>query len=250
MGLLLPAFWVLTNSGIARPKRVAVAITLGPVLVALAIACSKLIWWQTLDALVLVALAAVAATISSEAIGRRARLGWSSFVVVLLAPGLLYVLGWERPSQGDSLNRTELHNLILRDLAGWIGQHSDPATVIVLSPPSASTALSYFGAFRGLGSVSDENEDAIRAAVRIMTARNMEEAKEMVNRRKITHIVLLSWDPFYEDFARAAEGQIKGTLIDRLKFTTLPRWLRPLALPLALHPGFRRPVRNRFGGCR
>ena len=238
LGALLPAISVLRNRQIAKPTRAAVAITLGPVMVALSFACVKLIWWQTLDALLLVTLAAVAPGISSQAIGTKARLGWISVVVVLLAPGLIYVLGWDRPSQGDALNRTELQDLILRDLAGWISQHSDPATVIVLSPPSASTVLCYFGAFRGLGSVSDENKDGIRAAIHIMSARNVQEAKEMVNRRKITHIVLLSWDTFFDDFARAADGQIEGTLIDKLKFTTLPRWLRPLAYPLPSIPGF------------
>jgi hypothetical protein len=238
LGALLPAISVLRNRQIAKPTRAAVAITLGPVMVALSFACVKLIWWQTLDALLLVTLAALAPGISSQAIGRKARLGWISVVVVLLAPGLIYVLGWDRPSRADALNRTELHDLILRDLAGWISQHSDPATVIVLSPPSASTPLCYFGAFRGLGPVSDENKYGIRAAIRIMSARNLQEAKEMVNRRKITHIVLLSWDTFFDDFARAADGQIEGTLIDQLKFTTLPRWLRPLAYPLPSIPGF------------
>jgi len=79
--------------------------------------------------------------------------------------------------------------------------------------------------------VSDENKDGIRAAIRIMSVRNAEEAKEMMNRRNITHIVLLSWDAFFDDFVRAAGGQIEGTFIDKLKFTTLPRWLRPLAYP-------------------
>jgi hypothetical protein len=184
LGALLPAIWVLKNRQIAKPTRAAVAITLGPVMVALSLACVK------------------------------------------------------RPSQGDVLSRTELQDLILRDLAGWIGQHSDPGTVIVLSPPSASTALCYYGAFRGLGSVSDENKDGIRAAIRIMSARNVQEAKEIVNRRNITHIVLLSWDTFFDDFARAADAQIEGTFIDKLKFTTLPRWLRPLAYPLPSIPGF------------
>jgi hypothetical protein len=228
----------MKNRQIARPTRAAVAITLGPVMVALSLACVKLNWWQTLDALLLVTLAAVAAGISSQANGAKARLGWISLVVVVLAPGLIYVLGWDRPSQGDVLSRTELQDLILRDLAGWISQHSDPGAVIVLSPPSASIALCYYGAFRGLGSVSDENKDGIRAAIRIMSARNIEEAKEMVNRRTITHIVLLSWDTFFADFARAAGGQVEGTLIDKLKFTTLPHWLRPLAYPLPSIPGF------------
>jgi hypothetical protein len=86
--------------------------------------------------------------------------------------------------------------------------------------------------------VSDENKDGIRAAIRIMSARNVEEVKEMVNRRNITHIVLLSWDTFFEDFVRNDGGQFEGTFIDQLKFTSLPRWLRPLAYPLPSIPGF------------
>jgi hypothetical protein len=238
LGVLLPAVWVLRCRQIARPTRAAVAITLGPVVVALSLACAKLTWWQTLDALLLVTLAVAAPGISSQAIGPKARLGWISAVVVLLAPGLIYVLGRDRPSHRDVLSRAEVQDLILRDLAGWISQHSDPGTVIVLSPPSASIALCYYGAFRGLGSVSDENKDGIRAAIGIMSARNAEVAKEIVNRRNITHIVLLSWDTFFDDFARAAEGRMEGTFIDKLKFTTLPRWLRPLAYPLPSIPGF------------
>lgn len=238
LGALLPAIWVLRNRQIAEPTRAAVAISLGPVFVALSVACVRLNWWQTLDALLLVTLAAVARGVSSQAIGPKARLGWISVVVVMLAPGLVYVVGWDRPSRDDVLSRTELQDLILRDLAGWISRHSDPGTVIVLSPPSASTALCYYGAFRGLGSVSDENKDGIDAAIRIMSARNGQVAKEMVNRRNITHIVLLSWDTFFDDFVRAVDGQIEGTFIDRLKFTTLPRWLRPLAYPLPSISGF------------
>jgi hypothetical protein len=238
LGALLPALWVLKNRQVAKPTRAAVAITLGPVMVALSLACVKLNWWQTLDALLLVTLAVAAQGISSEAIGPRARRRWICVIVVVLAPGLIYVLGWDRPSRGESLSRTEIQDLILRDLAGWISRHSDPGTVIVLSPPSASVALSYYGAFRGLGSVSDENKDGIRAAIRIMTGRNIQEVKELVSRRSITHIVLLSWDAFYDDFARAAGGRIEGTFVDKLKFTTLPRWLRPLAYPLPSIPGF------------
>jgi hypothetical protein len=238
LGALLPAAWVLRNRRIAMPTRASVAITLGPVMVALSLACVKLAWWQTLDALLLVTLAAVAPGISSQWISARARLGWISLVVVLLAPGVIYALGWDRPGRGDVLRRTELQDLILRDLAGWIGQHSSPGAAIVLSPPGASTALCYYGAFRGLGSVSDENKEGIRAAVRLMSERNVQEAKEIVNRRSITHIVLLSWDTTFDDFARAADGQIEGTFIDRLNFATLPRWLRPLAYPLPSIPGF------------
>lgn len=237
LGLLLPAFWVLTNSQTARPTRAAVAITLGPVLVALAIACTQLVWWQTLDALLLVALVAMAPGISSKEMAAKARLGWISVTLALLAPGFVYALAWDRPSKGNELNQAELQGLILRDLAGWISQHSDPGTATVLSPPSASTALCYYGAFRGIGSLGEENQDGIMAAIRILSSRSVREAKEIVNRRKITHIILLSWDTFFDDSIRAA-GQIEGTFRDQLQFTTLPNWLRPLAYPLPSIPGF------------
>lgn len=237
VGLLLPVFWVLTNRQTASSTRAAVAITLGPVLVALAIACTQLVWWQTLDALLLVALAAVVPAISSQAITAKARACWISVTLALLAPGFIYVLAWDRPSKGNALNRAELQGLIIRDLAGWLSQHSEPGTVSVLSPPSASTALCYYGGFRGIGSLCEENKDGIMAAIRIMSARNVREAKEVVNRRKITHIILLSWDTFFDDSIRAAV-QIEGTFRDQLKFTTLPNWLRPLAYRLPAIPGF------------
>ncbi len=238
LGLLLPAFWVLTNRQSAGHTRAAVAITLGPVLVALAIACIKLSWWQTLDALLLVALAAAAPGILSKQVAAKARIGWISVTLALMAPGIIYVLAWDRPNKGAALNQTEIQDLIIRDLAGWIAQHSAPGTVNVLSPPSASTALCYYGAFRGIGSLGEENKDGIVAAIRIMSTRSVQEVKEVVNRRKITHLVLLSWDTFFDDCARAAAGQIEGTFRDRLKFTTLPLWLRPLAYPPPSIPGF------------
>jgi len=238
LGLLLPTFWVLTNRQTARPTRAAVAMTLGPVLVALAFACTKLSWWQTLDALLLVTLAATAPVISSREIASKTRIVWISVAFALLAPGFIYVLGWDRPSKGNALNQTELQDLILRDLAGWISQHSDPGTVTVLSPPSASTAICYYGAFRGIGSLSEENKDGIMAAIRIMSDRSVREAKAIVDRRKITHIILLSWDTFFDDCTLAAAGQIEGTFRDQLKFTTLPNWLRPLAYRLPAIPGF------------
>jgi len=236
LGLLLPAFWVLTNSQTARPTRAAVAITLGPVLVALAIACAQLVWWQTLDALLLVALAAVVPGISAKEMAAQARLGWISVTLALLVPGIVYALAWDRPGKGNELNQTELQGLILRDLAGWISQRSDPGTVTVLAPPSASTALCYYGAFRGIGSLGAENQEGIMAAIRILGSRSVREAKEVVDRRKITHLILLSWDTLYDESIRAT-GQIEGTFRDQLQFTTLPNWLRPLAYPMPSIPG-------------
>jgi hypothetical protein len=236
LGLLLPAFWVLMNSQTARPTRAAVAIAMGPVLVAVAVACAQLVWWQTLDALLLVALAAVVPGISTKEMAAKARLGWISVALACLAPGLVYTLGWDRPRRGSELSQTELQGLVLRDLAGWIRQHSDPGTVTVLAPPSASTALCYYGAFRGVGSLGAENQEGIMAAIRILGSRSIREAHEVVNRRKITHIILLSWDTLYEDSIRAA-GEIEGTFRDQLQFTKLPNWLRPLAYPMPAIPG-------------
>jgi hypothetical protein len=238
LGLLISIFGVMTNSQSTRPVKTALAISLGPVLVALVIACAKLSWWQTLDALLIVALAVAAAGISSRAIEAKARLRWAAIALLFLVPGFVYTIATCKPSKGETVSQMEVQDLILRDLARWVSQHSDPGTVTLLSPPSASTALCYYGDFRGIGALSEENKEGIAAVIRIMSSRSVQETKEVVSRRKITHLVLLSWDTFFDDCARAASGGAEGTFRDQLNFNTLPAWLRPLAYPLPQIPGF------------
>ncbi len=55
--LVAPAAWFLLRQKTDRIRRISVALTLGPVLIALGFACHQLIWWNTADGLLLMMLA-------------------------------------------------------------------------------------------------------------------------------------------------------------------------------------------------
>jgi hypothetical protein len=236
--LLAPATWLLWRARQAGGRSVAVALVLGPVLVAFGFACQQLAWWSLLDGLLLVLLVALTAETPGAASRPYVRLALVSAAVLLLLPGALRVAPREKTETESDLTRSEVLGLIERDLAGWLALHGDHSGVVVLAPPNEATALCYYGGLRGIGSLSWENKEGVLAAIRILSAPSVQEAKELVDRRGITHIVLLSWDSYFDDYARAATGKIEGSFRDQLKLSTLPLWLRPLAYPLPAIAGF------------
>jgi hypothetical protein len=233
--LVLVAFaaWVLPRQQAGRERRIAVALTLGPVLVAFGFACQQLFWWNVLGGLLLVMLVAATSGMSGAASGYR-RLAWVGGGLLLLLPGILLVAPRHKPGTENNLTRSEVLGLIERDLAGWLALHGPPSGVILLAPPNATTALCYHGGMRGLGSLSRENKSGVAAAVLILANQDPQETKVLIDRRTITHVVLLSWDSGFDDYTKAGAG----TLRDKLQLPTLPPWLRPLAYPLPKIPGF------------
>jgi hypothetical protein len=236
LGLVVPAVRVLFRRTADPGARAAVALALGPVLVALALACSMLVWWAVLDALLLVSLVVAVGSAPAADVKLSVRLAWGGAFLLVLLPGIAQLQAGAVVKV--VLTRSEQLGLIERDLGNWIAQRAEPGGAVVLAPPNETTGLCYYGGLRGIGSLSWENKDGVSAAVRILTAPSAQEAKALVDRRGITHFVLLSWDTAFDDYARAGTGQLEGTFRDQLRFTTLPRWLRPLAYPLPAIGGF------------
>lgn len=236
--LIAPAAWLLLRRPADSGARVAVALTLGPVLIALGFACQQLVWWNALDGLLLVMLVAAAGGWQGATSRGYARLVWFGAFVLMLLPGVVQIVPRAGAKKEDDLTRSEVLGLIERDLAGWLALHADPGGAVVLAPPNETTALCYYGGLRGIGTLSWENKEGVAAAVRILSAPSVQEAKELIDRRGITHLVLLSWDSTFDDYARAGTGQVEGTFRNQLRFSTLPLWLRPLAYPLPTIAGF------------
>ncbi len=235
--LVIPAIWFFLNKKTPRVRRVSVAITLGPVLIALGFACHELIWWNTLDGLLLVMLTVTTTGLPKTDDRIFARLAWASGAV-LLSLGVLLVAPHYKAQTENDVTPAEVLGLIERDLAGWLKPHADPTGVVLLAPPNETTALCYYGGMRGMGSLSWENKDGVAAAVLVLKAPSLQEAKELIDRRNITHIILLSWDSEFDHYTQAGTGKNETTLRGQLQLSTLPLWLRPLAYRLPTIAGF------------
>ena len=236
--LIGPAVWLLARRRTGLGLRLAIAIALGPVLIALGFAGRYLSWWSGLDGVLLALLLAATAALRGAIDLRLARWGWSGFVALLFLPGAIHSFPRVKTGTDITLNESEVFGLIERDLARWLAKHTAAGGAVILAPHNQSFTLHYYGGLRGLATLSWENRDGLTAAMRILSASTPEEAKELIDRRGVTHIVIPSWDSYLDTYAQMGMGQLEGTFISPLHNWKLPPWLRPVPYQLPTIAGF------------
>ena len=218
-------------------SRAAVAMTLGPVAVALGFACRLLNGWNGLDSVLLALLVTVTA-----ALAQRAKFlqqgAWAAFVTIMLLPGAILLFPRGDAAQNNALGQQEVEMMIERDLARWMAMHSAPGEAVVLAPPDETISMYYYGGVRGVATLGWENRDGLGAAIRIVSATSADEAHELVARRGITHIVIPHWDGYMDVYARMGLGRIEGSFVNMLHHWELPAWLRPVPYLMPTIRGF------------
>jgi hypothetical protein len=234
--LLVPVARVLARGRASRIGGAAVVVLLVPVLVALVQACRQLSWWSRLDALLVVVVAAVVAA-ETDAPSRLRRFLWAAALAPVVLAGTMQLKSWAGRTT-NALGERDIYSLIERDLADFLTVRAAPKRALVLAPPDQTTAFAFYAGIRGLGTLSLANQDGLAVGVRILSASTVEEARELVDRRGVTHLVLPSWDAYMNEYARMGMGQLETTFLERLRFWVLPPWLRPIPYQLPNIAGF------------
>jgi hypothetical protein len=236
--LLPPGLWLLLRKNTDAGPRVAVALTLGPVLVALGFACRQLRWWNQVDAVLFALVIAVTVALVGGSQRRLARWLWSELLILVLLPGATQTALQAMGEMRRVVNVSEVYELVERDLARWLAAHAGQEGSVVLAPYNQTFTLYYYGGLRGLATLDWENRDGLEAAVRITSASTPEEAKELIDRRAVRYLVIPSWDPYLDVYARIGMGQLEGTFLERVHYWRLPPWLRPVAYQFPTIAGF------------
>jgi len=229
--LVLPALWLILRRSTETSVRASLALALGPVAVALAFACDQLSWWHVLD-VTLLALAIPALPEYLAVHPRSGRWLWTGLAALLAIPGVMQLWPSRIAKADGKLTSAEAQELIERDLAHWLARHADNKGAIVYAPPNETATLSFYGGLRGLGTFNVDNDEGLRATVTIASVTSLPEAQVLMQARKINYIVIPSWDPFFDDYARLflvkAQSSRSSILIPELRRLNLPRWLRPV----------------------
>jgi hypothetical protein len=231
MVLVFPAVWLLLRRHTGVAARASLALVLGPVAVAFAFACRQLSWWQVLDGALLALVVSVMP--AHLAIDRRSgRWLWTGLAALLMIPGVIPLWPQRVTKAEDMLTSAEAEELIERDLAHWLAKHAGGEGTVVFAPPRETASLSFYGGLGGIGTFSADNDEGLRATITIASVTTLPEAQILIQARRIRYIIIPSWDPFFDEYARLylvkAQSNRKSILIPELRRLILPPWLRPV----------------------
>ena len=229
--LVIPAAWLILRRDTGVAARAALALALGPVAVAFAFACRQLSWWQVLDgALLALVVSAIPAHLAVDR--RSGRWLWTGLAVLLMIPGMIPLWPQRVTSTADKITSTEAEELIERALAHWLAEHAGSEGAVVFAPPRETASLSFYGGLRGLGTFGADNDEGMRATITLASVTTLPEAQILIQARQIRYIIIPSWDPFFDEYARLylvkAQANRKSILIPELRRLKLPPWLRPV----------------------
>ncbi|AOS43563.1 hypothetical protein Verru16b_00610 [Lacunisphaera limnophila] len=231
------ALALVARRGPGSNPRPALAVLLGAGLVTFALATLQLKSWALFDVTVLALLLPLVA--SAAGLSRGLRLIGSALLLAVCLSGAWQLLPPRHAATDNSLTVAEALGLAERDLAHWLAQRRPaPEPVVVLAPPNLTTTLNYYGNLQGLGTLSWENQTGLDFAVRIAISTSRAETIALLRQRGVTHIVLPSWDLFFDPYLQAASIQTGELFYRSLNRWALPPWLRPVPYQLPAIPGF------------
>ncbi len=236
--LLLLAGWLIWRKQTNPAGRAMLALALGPVAVALAMATTELRWWSVFDGVVVALLLGVTVVLQSQLKTAAGRAAYFGAVVLGLVPGLILFAAQVSATARENLNESDVVALLERDLSCWLANRKPGTRTVVLAPPNLTTSFYFHGGLAGLGTPYWENKEGFLAAIRIAGATSPDEAQAVAQGRQLNYIVIPSWDGFLDEYARMGSNQPDHSLAAMLHRWLPPRWLRPVAYHLPKVAGF------------
>jgi len=242
------SFVALRAEEIGRPWKLALVFALCPAVVAQILATAQIRWTgisvaMTSNVLLLVTSAVVRHGLKIPPWGW-ALAGLPSLTALVTFPLLAFYLVSEVPGHSIRPPADSVPSLIARDVAHrLVGYRRD--LPVVLSSPTLSSELTYYGGLHTIGTLYWENRHGLEQAVRMFSESDENKLMALLQGAGATHIVIFSWDPFVETSRRllrplGGAPPTEPSVIERAVTPGghVPRWLRPLGYPVPASFGF------------
>lgn len=224
LGFLGGAIWWLVQNRIAKPDRGALVAAGLITAITLALSLVNLNWWSSVFVGLAVTVVILAHGISSSG----GRLVFMSAALLSVGCSWFDLAPRLQTADDPELTSADIRSLAERDLAHWLSLRNDEYRSVVLSPPSITPALYFYGGVRGLGSPYAENSEGFIAAVRIASASSPDESLALATQRELSHVVIPTWDDFLDEYARLGASQPEHSMVAMLHNWLAPRWMRPV----------------------
>ncbi len=240
---------LLFAKSLSTPWKNLLLVGIGPALTLTLLGALQVRWLGIADALWLVALAATWGAIASLRHLHKFRI-WEKLVMAALmllvflphpvTTGLFLV---EVSGKKPNIGAGSAFMVLVRDTAQTLRRMNGDRPMRVLSGPTTSTWLSFYGGMQTVGTLYWENIEGLKASASIYAAKTEDEALEKLKSRGITHVVIFSIDEFSAPYIRLARGlpagaEPKDAFADAVLFGhSFPRWVTPIHY--AMHDQFK-----------
>lgn len=232
--LILPAIRVMTGNGVSTSATALLSVALCACLPLTGLSFAQFRWFSISQTLWLAVPVVLIGLWRSGALtlSRASITGGALFIVagVMVFPACS-IPRWH-PTKVIDIE--EAITLVVRDVAWKLRQEAGTKRINILSGPTTTTLLAFFGDTQGVGTLYWENLSGLKTAGSIYGARSEDEALALCRRHAVTHIVIFSWDAFAQPYARLTHGRSVDAKTDDcfvstlLNTQTLPTWLRPM----------------------
>lgn len=134
----------------------------------------------------------------------------------------------------NNLPRTLVPSILLRDIAHRLVEANPRRSPVVLSDPTSSSELAYYGGLRTIGTLYWENLEGLKRAASIFSNPTAEGTHSQLLDAGVSHIVLPSWDDFSDlsAYRRLLGASDTSYLECVLAGKAKPRWLREYPYPI------------------
>jgi tetratricopeptide (TPR) repeat protein len=223
-----------------RPWKGLLVVALFPAVILMLLAFKEIRWLGIDCALWIAALVAVA-TVTARA---GASFKWTTtrevmagiFLALVVLPYPCFtIFQWIHFNYQYPVTMLDLTQVITRDVSQRLRARLGDDPGVIVSGPTTTTWMMYFGGFKGLGTLYWENIDGLKKVAAIYSAPSQEEALKLVKEYGVTHFAIYSWDPFADEYAKLYRGlrlndetPTDSFIWQVLHSGKIPVWLRPL----------------------
>jgi hypothetical protein len=228
------------------PWKGLLSLALFPAVVLLVLALQESRWLGVSCALWLGVLLVLALVSANLFVFRRpprfavaASLAAAVLLALVLVPFPAYAIAqWIRFDLKLPVTQLDLTQVITRDVSYRIRQRLGNEPGVIVSGPSTTTWMTYFGGFKGLGTLYSENLEGLKAVAAIYSAPSAEAALDLSRQYGVTHFAIYSWDAFAEEYVKLSRGLRRSDpapadafILHILHDGNIPTWLRPIPYP-------------------
>ncbi len=132
------------------------------------------------------------------------------------------------------LGPEEAFGIYIRDLSHSLRRANGNKNMVIISGPTTTTYMMYYGGMKGVGTLYWENVPGLKAAAEIYAAPTDDKALELIKKHEVSHIAIFASDAFADQYTRLNRGlKFGATTTDAfipgmIANSSCPQWLKPI----------------------